>query len=171
MAVAKDALHEYLAHLEDAFFFFTVPIDSKSERRRAVHPRKVYLVDPSLAQVACFDVMTTMRGHLLENAVYLELRRRGAVVTYQVSERGSEVDFVARYPDGSVDLVQVCAQLDSPETLRREVAGLEDLAPSYLGARLTMVTMSEENTFAIGRRTCTMIPAWRFLAEGDSSSL
>ena len=164
--VAKDALHEYLAHLEDAFFAFTVPIDSKSERRRAVNPRKTYLVDPALVQVATFDAMTTMRGHLLENVVYLELRRRGVRVAYQVSETGTEVDFVARHPDGTVELIQVCSDLDGADTLRREIAGLEDIAPSYPGAKLTIVTMTEEKSFTIGRRKGAFVPAWRFFSEG-----
>ena len=55
IAVGKDHLHEYLAHLEDACFVFTVPVDSPSERRRAVVPRKVYLVDHALAQLAAVD--------------------------------------------------------------------------------------------------------------------
>lgn len=165
VAVAKDALHAYLAHLEDAFFAFTVPIDSKSERRRAVNPRKTYLVDSALAHVATFDAMTTMRGHLLENVVYLELRRRGVGVAYQISETHSQVDFVARHPDGTVELIQVCSDLDSADTLVREISSLEDIAPSYPGAKLTVITMSDEKTFTIGRRKATFIPAWRFLLE------
>lgn len=167
VAVAKDALHEYLAHLEDAFFVFSVPVDSTSDRRRAVNPRKVYLVDPGLCQVAVFDAPDAMRGRLLENAVYLELRRRGATVTYQVSKSGKEVDFVVRRPGSRVELVQVCSDPENPETLRRELAGLEDSCPLYPGAKLTVVTLSEQGEFTVGRRKGAYVPAWRFLAEQD----
>ncbi|MBI2897845.1 MAG: ATP-binding protein [Deltaproteobacteria bacterium] len=165
IGVAKDALHEYVGHLEDASFVFTVPLETHSERRRAVHPRKAYLVDPGLAHVAAFDALTTRRGHLLENAVYLELRRRGAAVTYHVSETGSEVDFVARHPDGGVDLIQVSADLDSEETIAREARGLGDAAPAYPKARLLVVTMTTAGTMPVGRRKAAIVPAWRFLLE------
>ena len=51
--VAKDTLHDYLGHLEDAFLVRTLPIAAESERRRMVNPRKVYPVDPGL--IPLFD--------------------------------------------------------------------------------------------------------------------
>lgn len=40
VAVGKDTLHDYLAHLEDAFLIRTVALHSASERQRMVNPRK-----------------------------------------------------------------------------------------------------------------------------------
>ena len=48
VSVGKDTLHEYLAHLEDAFLVRTVAMESASERQRMVNPRKAYPVDPGL---------------------------------------------------------------------------------------------------------------------------
>ncbi len=44
--VGKDTLHAYLGYLEDAFLVRTVSLHSPSERRRMVHARKAYPVDP-----------------------------------------------------------------------------------------------------------------------------
>lgn len=49
--VAKDTLHQYLAHLEDALLLRTVSVAGGSERRRMVNPRKVYPIDPGLIPV------------------------------------------------------------------------------------------------------------------------
>jgi uncharacterized protein len=49
--VAKDTLHSYLAHLEDAFLIRALSVASESERRRMVNLRKVYPIDPSLIPV------------------------------------------------------------------------------------------------------------------------
>lgn len=166
VAVGKDALHEYLGHLEDAFFVFSVAIDARSARQRAVHPRKMFLVDPALAQVATVAPGAGVQGHVLENVVYLELRRRGAEVSYQSSSSGSMIDFVARHHDGRVELIQVCADADSADTMVREVSSLEEIAPRYPGALLSMVTLHSEGTFSVGRRKARMVPAWRFLSEG-----
>jgi uncharacterized protein len=46
IAVGKDTLHSYLAHLEDAFLIRTVAMHSASERQRMVNPRKAYPVVP-----------------------------------------------------------------------------------------------------------------------------
>ena len=79
--VAKDTLHAYLAHLEDAFLVSTVPIASESERRRMANPRKAFPIDPGLIPV--FDRSGRANlGHALETAVALELLRRGAEITY-----------------------------------------------------------------------------------------
>jgi len=50
IAVSKESLLAFLAHLEDAFLVFTVPLADRSERRRQVNPRKLYLADHGLAQ-------------------------------------------------------------------------------------------------------------------------
>ena len=74
--VAKDTLHAYIGHLEDAFVIRTLPIAADSERRRMVNPRKVYPVDPGLIPV--FDrAPRANEGHALETVVALELERRG----------------------------------------------------------------------------------------------
>ena len=49
--VGKDTLHAYLGYLEDAFLVRTVSLHSPSERRRMVHARKAYPVDPGLIEL------------------------------------------------------------------------------------------------------------------------
>lgn len=121
--VAKDTLHAYLDHLEDAFLIRTLPITGGSVRRRMVNPRKVYPVDPGLIPV--FDGAGRANvGHALETVVALELERRGAETAYVRTRDGFEVDFLARFADGGQTLIQVCADLDAPGVCDREVRAL-----------------------------------------------
>ena len=141
--VAKDTLHAYLAHLEDAFLIRTVAIAAASERRRMVNPRKAYPVDPGLIPV--FDRSGKANlGHALETTVALELERRGAALAYVRTEAGREVDFLARYPDGRQDLIQVCADLDSPATRERETQALLEAAQEYPQVRLHIVALNAD---------------------------
>jgi len=141
--VAKDTLHAYLAHLEDAFLIRTVTIAAASERRRMVNPRKAYPVDPGLIPV--FDRSGNANlGHALETTVALELERRGAALAYVRTEAGREVDFLARYPDGRQDLIQVCADLDSPATRERETQALLEAAQEYPRVRLHIVALNAD---------------------------
>ena len=48
LPVGKNTLHDYLAHLEDAFLVRTVSLHTASERQRMVNPRKAYPIDPGL---------------------------------------------------------------------------------------------------------------------------
>jgi predicted AAA+ superfamily ATPase len=146
--VAKDTLHAYLAHLEDAFLVRSVPIATDSERRRMVNPRKAYPIDPGLIPVFDRSGKSNL-GHALETAVVLELDRRGADVAYVRGgdgARGSdwEVDFLARYPDGSQQLIQVCADLHDPSARAREFRALECAALEYPRASRIIITIASE---------------------------
>ena len=142
VAVGKDTLHSYLAHLEDAFLLSSLDLATDSERRRQVNPRKVYPVDTGL--MALFDSSgKTNVGHALETAVLHELQRRGAEVNYVRTRAGFEVDFYARGLDGAESLIQVCAHLDSPDTLAREVRALQDAATTWPNASLQLIAFNQ----------------------------
>ena len=68
---------------------------------------------------------------VLENCILVELYRRHARVTYLTTESGFEVDFVAQYPDGSVEVIQVSADLSDPETREREYRALSDTGSAW----------------------------------------
>jgi hypothetical protein len=138
--VAKDTLHEYVAHLEDAFLVRPVHIATDSPRRRMTNPRKVYPVDTSLIPVYDRSGRANL-GHALETAVLLELERCGAELGYVRTPGGFEVDFLARLPDGSQHLVQVCADLTSAPTRERETRALLDARAEFPHAAAHIVSL------------------------------
>lgn len=141
--VAKDSLHEYLAYLEDAFLVYGVWLATESERRRMSNPRKFYPVDPGL--IPLYDRSGRLQpSKALETVVFIELLRRGAEVNYVRNHDGSEVDFLARWPGGQRELIQVCAEVSEASTLEREVRALLNAAADYPGASLTLLTLLPE---------------------------
>jgi len=145
VAVGKDTLHSYLAHLEDAFLLCSLDVATDSERRRQVNPRKVYPVDTGLMSVFDRSGKTNM-GHALETAVLHELHRKGAQVNYVRTPGGFEVDFYARHLSGVETLIQVCADLDHPDTFAREVRALQDAAQTWPQATLQLITLNRPKT-------------------------
>ena len=141
-AVAKDTLHAYLSYLEDAFLLCSIEIATTSERRRRVNPRKVYPIDTGLIPIYDRSGKANL-GHALETAVLHELLRRGADVNYVHTAGGYEVDFLARHPDGRQDLIQVCANLDDPATVVREVRALNDAATEYPQAHQLLLVLDK----------------------------
>ena len=139
--VAKDTLHAYLLHLEDAVLVRNVPVATDSERRRQVNPRKAYPIDPGLIPVFDRSGQANL-GHALETAVLLELERRGFTSAYVRTPKGFEVDFLARGPEGEEHLIQVCADLENPATLAREVRALEAAAALHPRAAPILIALS-----------------------------
>lgn len=140
ISVAKDTVHAYLAHLEDAFLVRTVSLHTASERQRMVNPRKAYPIDPGLIPVYERSGRPNL-GHALETAVLIELERRGAEVGYVKTRSGFEVDFHARGPEGDVTLLQVCTEVTDPGVREREVRALVEAAVEHPAAQPVLVTL------------------------------
>lgn len=159
LTVSKDSLHAWLEHVQDAYVFFAIPIHTHSERARQVNPRKVYAVDPGLV-TACARRGSADTGQLLETAVFCELRRESAELSYVRTPSGYEVDFVA--PDA---LVQACATIEDPATREREVRALRE-AMSTLGRdAATIVTLAASEELRVAEGTIQIIPFWRWALE------
>ncbi len=140
VAVAKDTLHAYLDHLQDAFLVRTISMHSTSERQRMINPRKAYPIDPGL--IPLYErTGREHRGRALETVVLLELERRGYDVDWVRTDAGFEVDFIAQKGGEDPLLVQVCLDSVADDTWEREVRALVDAARMYPAARPLLITL------------------------------
>lgn len=139
--ISKDSVHQFLAYLDDCFLIRTVWMEATSERQRMVNPRKVYPVDSGLIPV--FDrTGRSNTGHALETAILIELERRRGEISYVKTPGGFEVDFLARYPSGEMDLIQVCTDVRDPETSRRELRALLEAGRLFPQADKYLLTLT-----------------------------
>lgn len=65
-------------------------------------------------------------------------------VTYVRTPSGLEVDFLARRPGEALELIQVCADLGTPEALEREVRALADAAKVYPRITRRLLTLTRD---------------------------
>jgi len=143
IAISKDTVHQFMGYLQDCFLVRTVWMESASERQRMVNPRKVYPVDPGLIPV--FDrTGRPNTGHALETTVLVQLERRKAEVSYVKTPTGFEVDFLAQYPSGEMDLIQVCAEAGTPDTAQRELRALLEAGHLFPQARKRLLTLTRD---------------------------
>ena len=164
VAVAKDTVHQLVAHLEDCFLVRLVWMESVSERQRWVNPRKAYPVDAGLIPV--FDRSGRGNiGHALETAVLIELERRACEVTYLRTSEGYEVDFVARSPSGTVELIQACATLADPGTAEREFRALAAAAERFPEARQRMLTLTRDDLPPAAPPGVEVQTAWQWMLD------
>ena len=168
VAVGKQRLHEYLAHLEDTFLLTSICIASESVRRRQVNPRKIYPVDPGL--MALFNAADNPHtGHALETMVLHECLRRGAQVAYVRTASGYEVDFLATHYDRSQTLIQVCADIHDAATLEREVRALQEARLEIPKARCLLITL-EQPVRAASIKGIAVVQAMDWLLDHQSDA-
>ena len=138
-SISHDTLEKYLKALTDSLLFYSVPRFDVKGRALLQRLEKYYPVDLGLRHLLIPDHKEDF-GHILENIVYLELRRRYAQV-YVGNLDKYEVDFVVVTDVGHYAYYQVSETTLAPETLERELRPLEaikDQFPKYL---LTMDTI------------------------------
>lgn len=166
IAVAKNHLYDYLDHLCDAYLLFLAPIRARSERVRRVNPAKAYAIDTGLLEAVSFR-MTGDRGALLENLVFMHLRRHGLRPEYHATQAGSEVDFVCESPRGERLVVQSCWSLEDPQTRERETGALRAAMRELRSSKGTIVTWLEEETLG---RDIRAVPAWKWMLDPPLAS-
>ena len=106
VSVTKNALYDYMAHFEDAYCVFSVPMFAFSERKSAVNPKKIYPADPGL--ITAYSIKPDFEaGAQLETAVFLQLRRYHTHIFYYRTASQKEVDFLVQTPEGKMTLYQV----------------------------------------------------------------
>lgn len=124
--VSIESIYNYLRWLEQAFIIF--PCERYDMQGKSVlkTQEKYYLADVSF-RYALFGYNRKMLDGVMENIVYLELRRRGYDV-YVGKNNTKEIDFIAINKDEKI-YVQVCVQI--PENSNREVGNLMEIRDHY----------------------------------------
>lgn len=136
--VSKTTLYDYIAYIEDAFMAFLVPLYTSSIRQEHSNPRKIYAIDTGLVNAYTLKFNKNL-GHLFENMVYLELRRRELEIFYYLTKERYEVDFLTRNKRGELNLYQVVWDQSDKETQEREERALK-IAEKELGVKGQIIT-------------------------------
>jgi predicted AAA+ superfamily ATPase len=152
----------YLQALHDVFLFFPVDLFDYSVKRQIYNPSKMYGIDTGMLNAVSFSFSRDM-GHSMENAAYIELRRRGYEVYYWKSLKGGEVDFLIREKGAITTAIQVCFSLADAKTRRREIDGLVAAAHELKVERLILISGEAEETITEDGCVINVLPMWKWL--------
>ncbi|MDX1900487.1 MAG: ATP-binding protein [Gammaproteobacteria bacterium] len=159
---------DYCGYLEDSFLCFFINRYEYSLKKQIQSPKKVYFIDQALAVSVGFQFSSDM-GRLLENIVFLELKRRGHSIYYHQGKK--ECDFVLKKERKIIAAIQVCVALDDAKTRDREIFGLIDAMQEYqlnFGVIVTSDTFSEEIvSHADQAYKIRIVPIWAWLLESS----
>ena len=155
----RESLGNYLSYFADSYFAYPVPLRTDSLAVRRTNPDKYYIVDTGMigAMKAKNDAE---KGFLLENAVFMSLRRGFNKIEYYNTRKGEEVDFfVTDRATGSQRLVQVSYRMDDERTRGREFSALVSARRETGIGDCTIVTWDEE----CEEDGVRIVPAWKWL--------
>ncbi|MCX6681430.1 MAG: ATP-binding protein [Methanoregula sp.] len=152
---------EYISYLSGAFLFFELPRFDYSIKKQLGSPRKIYVIDPAFSLLTGFS-LSPNKGRILENIVYIELRRRGREVYYYSKDR--ECDFVIKEGRWIAEAIQVCHELNDENT-DREIGGLMEAMADFNLKQGVIVTSDQEDVRQSGDATILIRPAWKWLLE------
>ncbi|MFH1159566.1 MAG: ATP-binding protein [bacterium] len=162
--VPKNSVAEYLAWFEDAFFLFTIRIFSTSYSKSNVNPKKIYCIDHALIRSVTSGVLVNS-GHLLENIVFVALRRLNNSIYYYKTSANQEIDFLVQDKQRKLTLIQVCETLANPVTRQREISALQN-AMNELGLSEALLVTRDESEQITGKKgSIEIIPVWKFLLD------
>lgn len=161
--LSDKTIKEYLSCFADAYLLFTVNAFSHSVKQQIKSPKKIYAIDSGLAGSVSFR-FSDDTGRYLENAVFLELRRRGKELFYYRTGNGHEVDFICRAGRKVTDLIQVARELRDEKTRSRELRALFRAMDETGLKNGTIVTYEDEEEIRENSKTAAIIPAYKFFS-------
>jgi len=156
---SASSVMDFLNYLMDAYLLFLVPRYDTSLKVQARNPRKVYAIDQGLGNFSSVSGSPD-RGRLLENTVYLQLRRAGYETWYFKGRK--ECDFICREGKNTLSAIQVSWQVGL-QNERRETDGLLEAINQLNLGEGTIITFDQEDNIVKDGKTIHIIPGWKWM--------
>ena len=152
---------DYINYLENAYLIFTIPRFSYSYKKQQVNPKKVYSIDNGLSSNNSIS-FSKDSGRMLENVVFLCLRRKSKDIFY-FQEKGG-CDFLLKEKKEIKQAIQVCFKLDESNK-ERELRGLIEAMVKFNLKKGILLTYNQEDKINIDKKEIIIKPVWKWLLE------
>jgi predicted AAA+ superfamily ATPase len=150
----------YLSFLQDSYLLFQIGKYDCSLKKQMMNAKKTYLIDNGLIRRLGFG-FSDNTGQLLENLVFIELKRRNKTVYYHLQKR--ECDFIVCDDYRVSEALQVCAVIENEQTEKREIDGLMEALEAYSLEKGFILTLDAKKRLQINNKTIEIMPVWEWL--------
>ena len=158
-------MYDVIVQTESVYLFFSLTKYDPSLVKENTGDKKYYCIDNGLRSVL-LNPQSEDNGKLLENAVFLYLRRNLRIQEELHYYKGKkECDFVVAECDKVTRLIQVSYQMNDEETRKREVDGLLEAAQATGCRELIIITMDMETEWQEQDMVIRVLPAWKWMLE------
>lgn len=149
----------YLDNMEESYLIFTLPKYDFSLKKQYTSNKKMYVIDNGLRNSVAF-YFSEEKGRLLENTVFLELKRRGGTLYFHKDKQ--ECDFIVHRGSRISEAIQVCFDLNNSNK-KREINGLLEAMNYYQLDHGIIVTQNQKESFIKDGKQINVLPAYEFL--------
>lgn len=168
--VSVDTVSKYIPFIAEAFLVLPLRRFSPKLKEQMREINKYYCVDTGMVNAVGFK-LTDEFTRLMENLVFIELNRRYIEnkkigIFYWQDSQQREVDFLVKDELKIKHLIQVCYDIKSKETKKREISGLLASLNEFKLKGGLIITWDYEGAETIKGRTIKYIPLWKWLLKG-----
>ena len=169
LQISTDTVEKFSGFLETSYLVFFLKRFSFKIREQEKSPRKVYAIDTGLANTVGFR-FSGNTGRLIENAVFLELKRRtyanpNMEIYYWKNEQQEEVDFVIKENTKVTEAIQVCSDISDMNTKKRELRSLGKAMETFGLENGLVITEDVEGEEIVAGRKIHYVPLWKWLLK------
>lgn len=155
LSIGNNTVYDYIDYLKSSYLIASIS-NYHNKFAEKETKKKYYFLDTGILGLFLHNQPTK----LLENQIYIELRRRGFDVYYLKHQ--TEVDFYL--PEEEL-LIQVAYSIDEKETYNRETRSIIKAMKSLNMSKSLIITNDEKQTINTDAGTIEIIPAWQWLLD------
>ena len=162
---SHNTVKNFIEYAESSYLIFTIEDYSSSMSEIIRAPRKIYVIDHAMAQQVSSNPLVD-KGAILENIIFLELKRRlkfDEKIFYWRDSKDIEVDFILKKLNKIISAIQVYYELTDRK--EREISSLLEALNKFNLEKGIIITNNYEGTENIDGKEIIYKPAWKFLIE------
>jgi uncharacterized protein len=159
------SVRDYVSYLSESYMIFELYRYDYSLKKQYQSNKKIYTIDNGLRNAISFRTGQD-KGRMLENLIFIELKRRGIECWFYKTNTNLEVDFL--WFDNKPRLMQVCYDLTDPFTLKREISALETAMKELSVKSSLILSYNEKRDVVTNTGTISVIPVMEWLLDNGS---
>lgn len=156
LGLSYTSIYDYLSYFNEAYLIFALEHFSYSYKEQKTMPSKSFCIDGGLRNAVSFT-FSKDEGKLVENLVYIELKRRRKHVYYWKGK--GEVDFLIKQSDQSLTAINVSY---TDHIHEREINTLHECSKAFRKVK-NKIIITRDTTKEEDKVQC--IPLWKWLLE------
>lgn len=158
--IGKNTLYEFLEYVQNIYLALTLQKYDNSSINKELGEKKIYSIDIGLNNATEFRFSDDI-GKSLENAVFLELKRKEFDIYYYRTSK-SECDFLVFDKNTISDVIQVTFDMSDENTKSREIKGLIEACKNFDLKSGTIITFDSEDELIENGIKIKIIPFYKW---------
>lgn len=158
--IGKNTLYEFLEYVQNIYLALTLQKYDYSLINKELGEKKIYSIDIGLNNATEFRFSDDI-GKSLENAVFLELKRKEFDIYYYRTSK-SECDFLVFDKNTISDVIQVTFDMSDENTKSREIKGLIEACKNFDLKSGTIITFDSEDELIENGIKIKIIPFYKW---------